>query len=117
MCETSKTRSVKDKLEYIRIRLFLMASSHDFDEMVNLKVHLYNEHDYIKELCKRMGVTRRNISKLERIAKARFKAIENIGDAEFYNQIAEDIVKEIEMDVVVLPENIRKYSIISTMYS
>lgn len=117
MCEVSKTRSVADKLEYIRIRLFMMASRTDFEEMVNLKVHLYNEHDFMKELCKRIGITRRNVVKFESLAKARFKAIENIEDAELYNRLADDIVKEIEMDVVVLPENVRKYTIISAMYS
>lgn len=117
MYEVAVTRGIKEKLEYIRIRLFMMASLPEFDEMVNFKVHLYTEHDFTKEFCKRLKITRRNISKLESVAKSRLKAIENVKDAEFYNQMAEDIVKDIEMDINILPENFKRYTIISSMYS
>ena len=117
MCGAEASKNIREKLEYIRVRLFIMASLHDFDDMVSSYVHLYLEHDFIKEVCKRLGINRRKIGKLQSIAKARVRAIENVKDAEFYNQMAEEIANEIEMDINILSENIKKYMVISSMYA
>lgn len=116
MEEVVRSKSVKEKLEYIRVRLFMMASLSDFSDMVSENVHLYLEHDFAKEICKRMGISRRNIGKLESIAKARVRVIENSEDAEFYNEMADDIVKQIEIDINMLPENVKGYMLISSLY-
>ena len=96
-----------NRLEYIRIRLYLMASRQDFEEMVKMKVHLYMEHVFKKELACRMGISKKssNISILFKIARAKLRALENENDTLLYEMIANDYTLNTEMDVVVLPEN------------
>lgn len=96
-----------NRLEYIRIRLYLMASRQDFEEMVKMKVHLYMEHVFKKELAVRMGISKKssNIGILFKIARAKLRALENENDTLLYEMIANDYTLNTEMDVVVLPEN------------
>ena len=110
-------RSVKDNLQYIRIRLYLMASVPDFDEMVKQKVHLYLEHQFQKEIADRLNISKKRIPDLERVARAKLIALENEKDTEFYNQLAKDIVEKVEMDVVVSLENLGKLRFLWDMYS
>ena len=117
MSETIATRSVTEKLEYIRIRLFLMASFEDFDEMLKQKVEIYAEHDFIKEISRRLGLPRRKITKLQSLAKAKLRAIENKNDKEFYTKMANEILNECEMDINILDSNREKYNLINIFYS
>ena len=121
MCadNVNSRKSVSEKLEYIRIRLYMMASMPDFEEMLSLKVHLYSDFDFAKEISRRLHISKkskRNVYQLLSVAKARIKAMENYEDADFYNFMAEEKVKEIERDVEILPENIRKFNIMHAMY-
>lgn len=117
MSENIRVKSVSEKLEYIRIRLFLMASFEDFDEMLKQKVELYAEHDFVKEISRRLDLPRRKITKLQSLAKAKLKAIENEKDKDFYTQMANEILSECEIDINVLDINRRKYEVLSVFYS
>ena len=117
MSENIRVKSVSEKLEYIRIRLFLMASFEDFDDMLKQKVELYAEHDFVKEISRRLDLPRKKITKLQSLAKAKLKAIENEKDKDFYTQMANKILNECEVDINILGINRRKYEVVSVFYS
>ena len=117
MSENCRAKSINEKLEYIRIRLFLMASFEDFDELLKQKVELYAEHDFIKEISRKLDLPRRKITKIQSLAKAKLRAIESEKDKEFYTQMANEILRECEVDINILDINRRKYEVVSIFYS
>lgn len=106
-----------NKLEYIRIRLYLMASLPDFEELVSNKVHLYLEGGFVGEISKRAGIPRKKVNNYYKIAKVRLRAIENEENADLYNELAESYALEFGINVNMLPQNAARFYDIINEYN
>ncbi len=113
----SITSTEKYRLEYIRIRLYLMASLPNFEELVKNKVHLYWEYCFIGEIAKRIGTSRRSVNNYYKIAKAKLRAMENKNDVEFYEELADNYSSEFEIDVNILPQNYERFCELRNEYN
>ena len=93
-----------NRLEYIRWRLLIMALLPSFEELVNLKVHLYLESGFNEVLCKRLGISRKKICNYIKIAKAFLKVREGV-DCDFFQTLVFEYSEEYSINFKILPEN------------
>ena len=93
------------KFEYIRIRLYLMASLPCFYILAAERVHLYSETCFIKKICETLGVNKRKFSQYYKIAKTKLMAIEDKTNQELYNALAKEYSEEYEIEFKIFPEN------------
>lgn len=105
MTEGSIKKSSANSLEYIRIRLYLMASLPNFEELVKKKVHLYFQGGFIEEISKTIGGTRKKVSNYCKIARVKLRAMEDEENADIYNELAESYSSEFQIDINILPQN------------
>lgn len=96
----------KRKFEYIRIRLYLMATIPCFDKIVKERVHLYSETSFIKAICQLLSINKRKFSEYYKIAKTTLSAIEDEENRELYLSLAKEYSEEFEIDFSVLPCNL-----------
>ena len=111
--EEEKNNAFERKFEYIRIRLYLMASLDCFYKLTSERVHLYSEGCFMKKMCEVLGVNKRKFSQYYKVAKTKLMALEDNENRALYMSMAQDYSDEFEINIEILPEN---YVLLGVMF-
>ena len=66
-----KLNIVGSNLEYVRARLYVMATVSNFDELVNKKIHLFLEVPFLREFSLASGISKKQVGYCIKIARAK----------------------------------------------